>query len=202
MQIINLKKDKLHLTRIFLDDGNEVLLDNDICCEKCLKKGTKIENLEELIIESQYRRAKSRAIWYLDRSAHTEKALYLKLVRAGFPKEACAKVIARLKEVGLLDDEKYAENYAQRLMESNVSKREAVQKMLAKGVPYDLAKSVLEETETDEQQQIKNLIEKKYRQKLLSENGVQKVYGALVRKGFSYSEAKTALKDYIEELEE
>ncbi len=202
MQVINSKKDKLHLTRLFLEDGSEVLIDNDVCCERCLKKGAQIENLEELIFESNYRRAKSRAIWYLDRSAHTEKALYLKLVRAGFPKEACAKVIARLIEVGLLDDLRYAENYAERLMESNVSKREAVQKMLSKGVPYELAKSVLEDIETDEQQQIKNLIEKKYRQKLLSDNGPQKVYGALVRKGFSYSAVKTALSDYIEESEE
>lgn len=202
MRIVDLKKDKLHLTRLFLNDGSEVLIDNDVCCEKCLKKGTQIDNLQELIFESDYRRAKSRAIWYLDRSAHTEKALYLKLVRAGFSKQVCTKVIARLIEVGLLDDERYAQNYAERLMESNVSKREAVQKMLAKGVPYELAKSVLEETDTDEQQQIKNLIEKKYRQKLLGENGVQKVYGALVRKGFSYSAVKTALSDYIEESEE
>ena len=202
MVITEIKKDKLHLMRLFLNDGNEVLIDKDVCNEKCLKKGMELDGLEEIIFESDYRRAKSRAIWYLDRMDHTEKALYDKLLRAGFKPKPCAKVIARLKEVGLLDDNRFAENYANRLIESNVSKREALQKLLLKGVPYDLAKSVLEETETDELSQIKNVIEKKYKNKLLSENGVQKVYAALVRKGFSYGAVKTALNEFIEESEE
>lgn len=202
MVITEIKKDKLHLMRVFLSDGNEVLIDKDVCNEKCLKKGMELDGLEEIIFESDYRRAKSRAIWYLDRMDHTEKVLYDKLLRAGFKPKPCAKVIARLKEVGLLDDNRFAENYANRLIESNVSKREALQKMLLKGVPYDLAKSVLEDTETDELSQIKNVIEKKYKNKLLAENGVQKVYAALVRKGFSYGAVKTALQTYIEESEE
>lgn len=202
MVITEIKKDKLHLMRVFLSDGNEVLIDKDVCNEKCLKKGMELDGLEEIIFESDYRRAKSRAIWYLDRMDHTEKALYDKLLRAGFKPKPCAKVIARLKEVGLLDDNRYAENYANRLIESNVSKREALQKLLLKGVPYDLAKSVLEETQTDELSQIKNVIEKKYKNKLLAENGVQKVYAALVRKGFSYGAVKTALNEFIEESEE
>lgn len=202
MVITEIKKDKLHLMRLFLSDGNEVLIDKDVCNEKCLKKGMELDGLEEIIFESDYRRAKSRAIWYLDRMDHTEKALYDKLLRAGFKPKPCAKVIARLKEVGLLDDNRYAENYANRLIESNVSKREALQKLLLKGVPYDLAKSVLEETQTDELSQIKNVIEKKYKNKLLAENGVQKVYAALVRKGFSYGAVKTALNEFIEESEE
>ena len=202
MVITEIKKDKLHLMRVFLSDGNEVLIDKDVCNEKCLKKGMELDGLEEIIFESDYRRAKSRAIWYLDRTDHTEKALYDKLLRAGFKPKPCAKVIARLKEVGLLDDNRFAENYANRLTESNVSKREALQKLLLKGVPYDLAKSVLEETETDELSQIKNVIEKKYKNKLLAENGAQKVYAALVRKGFSYGAVKTALNEFIEESEE
>lgn len=202
MVITEIKKDKLHLMRLFLSDGNEVLIDKDVYNEKCLKKGMELDGLEEIIFESDYRRAKSRAIWYLDRMDHTEKALYDKLLRAGFKPKPCAKVIARLKEVGLLDDNRYAENYANRLIESNVSKREALQKLLLKGVSYDLAKSVLEETQTDELSQIKNVIEKKYKNKLLAENGVQKVYAALVRKGFSYGAVKTALNEFIEESEE
>ena len=204
MCIIEIKKDKLHLMRLFLNDGSEVLIDKDVCSQKCLNKGMELDEdaLQGLIFESDYQRAKSRAVWYLDRMDHTEKALYDKLLRAGFKPKPCAKVIARLKEVGLLDDNRFAENYANRLIESNVSKREALQKILLKGVPYDLAKSVLEETETDELSQIKNVIEKKYKNKLLAENGVQKVYAALVRKGFSYGAVKTALNEFIEESEE
>lgn len=204
MQIVNLQKDKRHLVKVFLSDGREIALDKDVVYEKCLKIGSELSEdfLQELLFQSDYVRAKSRAVWYIDRSAHTEKGLYDKLVRAGFSKEASAKVIARFIEVGLLDDRRYAETLAERLLEANVSKREALQKMLQKGVPYDLAKSVLEDTQTDEQTQIQNLIEKKYRNKLLQENGTKKVFEALVRKGFSFSAVREALKSYIEELED
>lgn len=204
MQITAITKDKLHLMRVSLSDGSDVLIDKSVCAENCLKVGATIDEvaLKGLLFESDYSRAKSRAVWHMDRQDHTEKGLYDKLVRSGFSKEACAKVIARFVEVGLIDDERYARNYAERLMEANVSKREAVQKMLQKGVPYDLAKRVLEDDETDEQAQIKNLLDKKYRTKLSVEGGAQKVFAALVRKGFSYSAVREALKSFIEAEED
>ena len=203
MRIAALKKDRQHLTRILTDNGEEILLDNDVCSQNALKCGTELspEKLEELIFDSQYVRAKSRALWYLDRSDATEKGLYDKLVRAGFDKRASAKVIARLKEVGLIDDRRYAQNQAERLLGANVSKRAAVQKMLARGVPYDMAKEVLEGISIDEQAQINALIEKKYRNKCADSADAQKVFAALVRRGFSYSAVKAALKKYIEDSE-
>lgn len=204
MQITYIEKQKQHLTRVVLSDQSEALLDNDLCAQKCLRVGMMLDEsgLKSLKSESDYIRAKSRAVWYMDRMDHTEKGLYEKLVRAGFSKEASARVVARFIEVGLIDDERYARNLVERLMSANVSKREAVQKMLQKGVPYNLAKLVLEEDETDALTQIKNLIQKKYRTKLASENGAQKVFAALVRKGFSYSDVREALKSYIEESED
>ncbi len=204
MQIIALKRDKLHLTKILLSDGNEVLIDNDVCSEKCLKAGCELlsSDLEALIAESDYRRAKSRAAWYMDRNDHTEKGLYEKLIKAGFKKESAARVVARFIEVGLIDDRRYAANLAERLNDGNYSKREALQKLLLKGVPYDLAKEVLEDGEADEKTKIKNLLDKKYSTKLCREGGTEKVFAALVRKGFSYSAVREAMKSYIEESEE
>ena len=200
MQILNIQKDKLHLTKISLSNGEEVLIDNDVCRDNYLKKGDEIseEKLNALVFQSQYQRAKSRAVWYLDRKDRTAKDLYNKLCLAGFDKKAVVKVIARLQEVGLIDDLRFAENYASRLMEGNVSKREALQKMLQKGVPYDMAKDVLAECDSDEGAQIEALINKKYRTKLMVEGGKEKVYAALIRKGFSYEAVKNALKNYIE----
>ena len=200
MQILNIQKDKLHLTKISLSNGEEVLIDNDVCRDNYLKKGDEIseEKLNDLVFQSQYQRAKSRAVWYLDRKDRTAKDLYNKLCLAGFDKKAVAKVIARLQEVGLVDDRRFAENYASRLMEGNVSKREALQKMLHKGVPYDMAKDVLAECDSDEGAQIEALINKKYRTKLMVDGGKEKVYAALIRKGFSYEAVKNALKNYIE----
>ena len=203
MIITAINKDKKHLTKISLSSGEELLLDSDLCAEKALKCGMELESeeLKELKYESDYKRAKSRALWYLDRMDHTEKALFDKLIKAGFNKRATAEVMANLVEFGLVDDRRYAERYAQRLTESNVSKREATHKMYLKGIPYDLAKEVLDELDTDEESQLAELIERKYAYKLNGENGTEKVFAALVRRGFSYSAVRAALKKYNDELE-
>lgn len=203
MIITSILKDKKHLNKISLSSGEELFIDMDVCIEKGLCDRMEVDSdfLDELKYESEYKRAKSRALWYLDRMDHTEKNLYQKLIKAGFDKKASAAVIAWCIEFGLVDDRRYALRFAERCMESNISKKEATAKMLLRGVPYDLAKEVLEEVDTDEQAQLAALIAKKYAYKLTGENGTQKVFAALVRKGFSFSAVKEALKKYSEELE-
>ena len=203
MLITEVQKQKKHLTKLVFEDGQEALLDNDICLNYSLKPETEIaeEELKKLKYESEYARAKSRALWYLDRADRTEKGMYEKLVGAGFDRKASAAVVGRFVEVGLIDDRRFAENFAEKCRDANISKREGIRKMLLKGVPYDIANEVFSETEIDEEEQIRAVIEKKYARKLEQENGVQRVYAALVRKGFSFSAVRNALKKYSEELE-
>lgn len=202
MTVTEIIKEKKHLNRVVFDDGGELILDREVSdLNLYVEKELSQDDLEQLKYESDYARARSRAVWYLDRMAYTEKGLYTKLLKAGFDKKASAAVIARFREAGLLDDRKFAENLADRLINQNVSKREAVFKMTEKGVPRDIAKEILDRTDTDETAQIRALIEKKYHSKLLAENGTQKVYAALIRKGFSFSVVREVLKNYCEELE-
>ena len=203
MFISEIKKDKKHLSKIVLSNGEELLIDSDLCIEKGLlvNDETDAEFLKQLKEESEFKRAKSRALWHLDRMDYTENALYQKLTRAGFDKKTSASVIAWCVEFGLVDDRRYAERYAVRCYESNISKREAIQKMHMKGLSFELSKEVWEEMDTDEESQLAALIEKKYAYKLTQENGTQKVFASLIRKGFSFSAVKTALKKYSEEIE-
>ncbi len=203
MKVTALKRQKKHLTLVLFEDGGEILIDNDVCADFAVKSGCDIapDKIEELLYCSEYARAKSRALWYLDRADRTEKAMFKKLTDAGFDKRASAAVIARFCEVGLIDDRRFAENFAARCADADISARETVRKLVEKGVPSDLAKEVVSECDTDEYVQIRAVIEKKYARKLTAENGVQKVYAALIRKGFSFSAVRDVLKKYSEELE-
>ena len=203
MKIISISKEKQHLSKIALDSGEELLLDNDIVSLYCLHEDDDItkEKCEKLLLESDVSRAKSRAFWYLDRGALTEKALYDKLKKAKFSEKAIAVVIARLIELKMIDDRRYAENFAERCEESNISKRETVFKLINKGVPADLAKEVASGLEMSEEEKIKNLIERKYKNKLTDKKAKEKVFAALIRKGFSYGAVREVMRKYIEELE-
>ena len=204
MKIAELKPSKLHLNLLSLSNGEEILIDKDVCAEHSLAVDMKIdsEELKQLKFQSDYVRAKSRALWYLDRMDYSEKALYDKLVLKGFDKKACSAVIAKLVELGLLDDRRYAERLCEKLLNSGNSKRAALQKMRLKGLPYDMCKEILEETEADEGDTLSKLIERKYSEKLSDSNNYHKVYAALVRRGFSYSDVRNALKKYTEDFSE
>ena len=106
-----------------------------------------------------------------------------------------------MEEMGLIDDFQYAQNLSTALRDANVSDREIMRKLFAKGVPSDIAKQVVEELDSNPQSQIAELIVKKYARKLETEEGVQKVYAALMRKGFSYGDVKAALREYSENLD-
>ncbi len=203
MEIVSIFRDKLHLTKISLSNGKVCFIDNDTVAEASLFVGMDItdDELKALIFKSDYRRAKQRALWYLDRMDYTEKGLFDKLIKAGFEKSATAEVLGYFCEIGLIDDRRFAQRLAERYSQANKSKREILNKLYQKGVPLDIAREVLSETETDEVAQIKALIEKKYAYKLSDKASFDKTFAALARKGFSFSAIKEALSQYKTELE-
>ena len=203
MKILSIVRDKQHLSKITLSCGDELLLDCDTVIDHSLFEGMEIagEALGVLQHESDFKRAKSRAFFYLDKMDYSEKTLSQKLKNAGFAENICAEVLAYLCEIGIVNDRRYAERVSQRLLEANRSKREIINKLYLKGIPLDIAREVLGECDIDEEAQIKALIEKKYAYKLQDKNNYNKVYAALIRKGFSYSAVKGALKSYIHDIE-
>ena len=206
MKITLIKREKPYLVRYFLDNGIDFAIDLDLANELCLKQEEtlSIDKIAELKEESDYLRAKKRALWYLERSMRTEKELYDKLVTASFSKKASAKVVARFKELGLVDDRVYAKRYTEQCIDKNISKREIYAKLSRKGIKKELLSEVLEQTECDEECQIKALIDKKYYRYLMDKNdrkSIDKVYSSLARKGFSFGAIKQVLKEYIDSLE-
>ena len=183
-------------------DGQEFLLNSDTLYSSGISVGTNVERdvLLKLKKQSDEERAKSRALWYLSRGDHSKKALLEKLYR-NFPQDASIKAVERMEELGLIDDLRYATNVASSLSSANTSDREIVRKLFAKGVPSELAKQVVSELESDSSAQIRQLLEKKYSRRLIDEDGVRKVYAALIRKGFSHSDVRAALREYSENLD-
>ena len=202
MTVIDLKREKGHLVEVCFKNGESVALDLDFCAEKCIHKGDELTRgqIDEYKAESDYVRAKSRALWLLDRYTYSERRLFEKLKQAGFGEEASARALARLKELGLIDDKSLAARYAGECSRRGISKREAYGKLYLKGFNAETVKAAIEDAGFDEKSQIQGLLERKYKSKLLS-GETDKVYAALIRKGFSFGEVRNALKQYSEELE-
>lgn len=203
MKIVEIKKDKKHTVRVTFDNSKSINFDLDYWNGTHLHENDVLDDrqLNHHLQESDYIRAKARGLWFLDRADYSEKKLYEKIVAGGISHTAAARAAARIKELGLVDDQKLAARLAVQMGEANVSKREAYAKLYNKGIPSDVIKSVLEETEFDETAQINAVIQKKYRTKIHTKEDIQKVYAALIRKGFSYSAVSDVIRKYTKEIE-
>lgn len=203
MEITAISQRRQHLFCVELTDADSVLLDAKTVTDNGLFVGQQLsaDGLSKIQRESDYARAFSRAVWYIERGDISEKALKDKLKRAGFEITAIEKAAERLTELGLIDDTALAERMAARLTESNVSVRAALIKMTAKGIDRATAKAALEGIECDAAEQIRAVIEKKYKSKLTDADSVRRVFAALQRLGFGYSDIRSVLKQYSEELQ-
>ena len=201
MKITSLTQKRKNLTAICLDDGSEYLVDSDLVTTENLTVSGQIENIDELLFKSDLKRAKSRALWYLSRSDHSKKALADKLINGGFCDEAVDRAISRMEELGLINDENLAIRLFEYFSSQKMSKNEIYHKLILKGISRELAKETAFCSDESESDKIKELLKTKYSKKLDGEENIKKVYASLVRKGFSFSDIKEALKIYSEELE-
>lgn len=198
MIVTEINRQKNHLCEITLNTGRKFMLDSEYCRENSISVGDGIseEEINRHIAESDYKRALSRSVWYIERGDMSEKKLRQNLKAAGFGEIPANRAVLRMKEIGLINDETYAERMAESLLAQCVSRREAFYKMVNKGIPAQTAKQALDMFECDALAQIRHIVKKKYIAKMSSEESSKKVFAALMRKGFNYSDIKSVLKEF------
>ena len=201
MTITDIKKGRKYLSAIYIDGELAVHLDTRVVLEENIRAGKEItdERLKELIEISNVRRAKEKALWLISYRDHSKKELVQKIAKTA-DKESAEIAVDRMEELGLVNDEKYARRYLDQLINiKHLSKNAAKYKLLEKGIDRNLIDEILCETETDPQEHIRAIIERKYLKSLSDEKGKRRCFAGLQRMGYSYSDINSVLKEYIED---
>ena len=196
------RKDKIH---IYID-GEYLLTVDEIFWFSCgLVSGDEINEEELTAFEEAAgsRRAFNSALNSLDYRDHSEKEIRAKLLRkhdADYVDEAVEKLI----ELDLVNDERYAENYARELFErKKFGKMRIKSELRAKGISTDIANAAVEELfeeeEPDNVQRIVDIIGKRYYNRMNDEVGRQKVFSALQRMGYSFSDIREAMSEFSDD---
>lgn len=196
------RKDKIH---IYID-GEYLLTVDEIFWFSCgLVSGDEINEEELTAFEEAAgsRRAFNSALNSLDYRDHSEKEIRAKLLRkhdADYVDEAVEKLI----ELDLVNDERYAENYARELFERKKFGRMRIKSELrAKGISADIANAAVEELfeeeEPDNVQRIVDIIGKRYYNRMNDEVGRKKVFSALQRMGYSFSDIREAMSEFSDD---
>jgi len=144
------------------------------------------------------------ALRALTRRAHSVHEMKKKLERRSDNKLLVQVVMARLKENGLIDDARYAKQFARQRTESRKQGKFRVARDLrARGVPDKHIEAALEETSksTDESAMVRQRIERKLRSYRgeIDEKKMAPIYGSLLRAGFSADVVRRELKAVVKE---
>ena len=146
-----------------------------------------------------WRRIRMRCMNLLKTMDRTEYQLRTKLAQGLYPAELIDRALEWLKGLHYLDDARYAECYLRSQGEKK-SRRQLLAELLQKGVDKELALEVLDSYEgPSEEDMIRKLVEKKgIDPEKASLKERQKLYGFLLRKGFSSAEVSRVLNNFDE----
>lgn len=193
--IIKAQKGRGSKIHLLLDDEYKITTDTDFWAENFYKNGTDLseEEWQELVDKINYKKALNKCADFLSRRDHSVKELRDKLLRT-VDELSADKAIARFEELGYLDDEKFARNFAEYLYQNkNYSDNRVRQELYKKGISRDIIYDIINNSEVDSVETIVTLIHKKYYSRFSDDNGREKVIAALMRKGFSYGDVKSAI---------
>ncbi|MCU1241614.1 MAG: regulatory protein RecX [Candidatus Acidoferrum typicum] len=150
------------------------------------------------------------AIKILMRRAHSVSEMKKALIRRTADEDLIQKVIARLKQNGLIDDARYAKQFARQRTEiRHQGKYRVARELRARGVPDHHIETAVEEAtaNTDEGAQVRQRIDRKLKfpRGEVDDRKIASLYRSLLRAGFSSEtirrELKRATSDDIPDLD-
>lgn len=184
--------------RIFLDGESAFAVYKGELSRYHLEEGAVLppEVYEELVNRVLKKRATLRAMHILERTDKTEAQLRRKLEESEYPKEAVESAIAYVTSYGYLNDRRYAEHYIE-WKKQGKGKARLKMELVQKGISREIIEEVLESTDFGEtREMIRQIILKKRKTDIpMNEKEKQRLYGFLMRKGFSSSDILAVMRE-------
>lgn len=210
LTITDIQKGKGKGWRIYVEGEYALSLQPEVLAGLSLKIGGQItpEELDEIKKQSDRVRARERALYLLEYRSHSCKELYDKLAKT-VPEDIAAETVAKMLDLGLLDDVAYARRLAQSLWsEKKYGPKRISGYLYQKGIARDVVAQVLDELEEslDEEEtgeRLLAMIERKYAKHLADgePKNLAKVQNALARLGYNFDDINRAIRNWKETKE-
>lgn len=188
------KGDKIH---IHIDGEYKMTVDRAFWLSEHWHTLKEIDEEELAALEEAVssRRAFNTGLTLLSARSHGRTELFRKLSRKHSP-EAAENALLRLEELGLLDDEAFAEDLARELFErKHYSPRRIQSELISRGIDREIAQNTAEALDNDDKTRIIILLQTKYSRCLDDEKSLNRTRNALLRLGYSYSDIRSALSE-------
>ena len=203
MEITELKHYKGKTYEVELDSKRILYLHIDIIVDFGLVKGMQIERdeMKKIIYASNFRRAYEYSLYCLDYRDYSAEELYQKILKTYKNGKLCLDVIRKLARANIINDRRYAEKLAVKLVESRkYGYRRAKREIIQKGITEDIAEEMLDRYNNIYHENLMEMLEKKHSRFLIDRTyrkSIEKVKNALVRYVYSFDEIKSDVRDYF-----
>lgn len=197
MKVTQIEEMSKSRVRVYIDEEFAFVLYKGELRSFHIREGEEIdpENYQEILTQLLPKRAKLRAMNLLKSREYTVKQLQDKLRTGGYPEEVIEEALEYVAGFHYTDDLRYAVSFIQGQAERR-SRRRIEQDLLGRGIDRDTleeAWSQWEEQggEQNEQEMIRALLAKKgFNPKEADLKEKQRMYGFLMRKGFSAEQVR------------
>lgn len=145
--------------------------------------------------------SRNYAAYLLGLKSYSESDIYEKLIKKGYEHDDVVETIAYMRDIGAVNDDEYARNYANSLKRRGYGREKIRHSLYVKGIDRDIITLVLRQM-AFETEILKASIDKKLKGDLSDKDKIRKVAQSLYRKGFSFSEINEAMREYSLEMEQ
>ena len=189
------------LVQLYLDGEEAVKLDREVFLRAGLRPGDQIsdEELHQLILDSDARRAKEKALYLLEHRNHSKRELTEKIARTAASWEAAEAAAGQMEELGLVDDQAYARDRAREMfLRKRWGPLRVKQELRRKGSDGELIEELLEEYRQRDEgglvaENVRAVLETKYSGWREDEKQRRRAFAALQRRGYSYEEIREGM---------
>jgi regulatory protein len=191
--------------KVFVDGEFWAELDAGVAAERGLSEGLALseEDLAEARVAGERPLAMGRALNVLGYRARSARELRERLLRAGYLGKTVDEVISRLEELGYLNDEEFARELA-RSEARKYGPRRIYGDLRRAGIEEESAREVVEEefAGRSEHESAREAAQRRYNTVEESDAQARRVYGFLVRRGYSASICAEIARDYRREADQ
>ncbi len=197
--VITLLKVYKKQVKIEINNELEIVISKNVYAQNPVAEGDIIDkaNFLQALDISLKKEALHKAVAYLSMRARSCFEISEKLKEKGYSEDVIKAVVERLKKEKLLDDKSFAENWVKYRLSSNVGEFRIVNELAMKGISKTMIEDALYACNYEDEALIQaQSFAEKYIKRYANIDEImakQKTMQALMRKGFSYDIAKSAV---------
>lgn len=200
------QKHSKHRVSVYVDHTYAFSLDEVDLVRLGLKTGRQMteQDIAACNVESNFSKAKAKALDALSHRAMSTKELRDKLLEKGFDDSIADMTVDDLTDLGYLDDTAFAALYAEQAMDGKGwGKRKVKYELLQKGVDGAVINEVLEAFDAPPYERMAELLQMKYGSLDVSDRKQkERATRFLASRGYDFSDIGEALARWAERQEE